>query len=178
MKPLLTLFIIFCLSTTAWTQNKLSFGLAIGAGPFHESVEGKDGVALSLPNIKLCHRVNEHWRMGLYIPGSLYKNSGKQRAFESFMFLGQYDVSKRFFVFGGIGLTQDAPAFYTVKDLKTAEFYSGFPSTSLGLGYAFWSKGGKRLELQYRFFYGTSNLPSTTRRAISNTLLLGLSFGD
>jgi|GEM_PF-5818120 len=175
MKHILTLSILL-LGIAAQAQNKFSIGVAAGAGQFQESVEKKGRIALTLPNLKVCYKLNDRWRMGIYVPGSLYKNNGKQRAFESFMLIGQYDVSSKFYVFGGIGVTQDAPAFYTVKNFKEAEFYSGFPSVALGMGYEIWRKDNKRIELQYRFFYGQSNLPTTTRTAISNSVLLGFSW--
>ncbi len=75
---------------------------------------------------------------------------------------------------GGIGLTFDAPAFYTINDPTEAGFYTGFPALSVATGYEVWRKNHFALDLQYRFFSGKSELSNDGERSgISNILLVG-----
>lgn len=78
---------------------------------------------------------------------------------------------------GGTGLTFNAPAFYTVKELQTAGFYSGIPAFSFATGYEVWQKGRFALDLQYRIFLGKSDLSNDGHRAgISNMLNFGFNW--
>lgn len=78
---------------------------------------------------------------------------------------------------GGVGLTFDAPAFYTVKDPKTAEFHIGLPALTAGTGYEIYRKGKFAIDLQYRFFYGQSNLSyNGFRKGFSNMFIVGFNW--
>lgn len=154
-------------------------GLGIGAGVL--SLNSNDTSTLTfsatLPNIKVGFMANSRLAILALLPGANYKHNGKPRGFEGLLLAGQYWVQDNWWLLGGAGLTFDAPAFYTVKDPKTADFYTGIPALSLASGYEIWHKERFALDIQYRLFFGTSNLPNNEqRRGISNTLVVGFNW--
>ena len=154
-------------------------GLGLGAGVLSLNTNDTLNVLFSttLPNIKIGHMVNKRLALLAILPGANYKYNGKDRGFEGFILAGQYWIKDKWWVLGGTGLTFDAPAFYTVKDPKTAGFYTGVPAFSFATGYEVWHKGRFALDLQYRIFLGKSNLPNNGQReGISNMFIVGFNW--
>ncbi len=111
------------------------------------------------------------------LPGSNYKHEGKNRGFEAIIIAGQYWIKDNWWMLGGTGLTFDAPAFYTVTDPKTAGFYTGIPAFTFITGYEVWQNGRFALDLQYRIFFGKSNLPNKGYRdGVSNMFIVGFNW--
>jgi hypothetical protein len=157
----------------------LFFGVGIGAGTLSLSLRDTTRLsfASTLPNVKLGYRFNQRWALLTLLPGANYSYQGKDRGFEGIMVSGQYWLKTNWWLMAATGMTFDAPAFYTVKDPKTAGFYIGFPAVSLATGYEIWHKGKWTMDLQYRFFYGKSNLPDNRyREGISNMFIAGFNW--
>lgn len=113
----------------------------------------------------------------IMLPGANYKHNKKDRGFEGVLIASQYWIKESWWVLGGVGLTFDAPAFYTVDDPSTAEFNSGYPAFSFATGYEFYQKGRFALDIQYRVFWGQANLPNNgNRKGISNMLIVGFNW--
>lgn len=166
---------------TGKSRNGFFFGMGLGAGALSLRVqdtasEQGSRLTLSLPNLKFGYMLNEKLGLCVILPGANYRYQGKDRGFESFTLAGQYFFRNRYWAMGGIGLTADMPAFYTVKDPKTAGFYFGAPSLTAAAGWELVAKKNFRLDAQYRFFYGKSTLPAGYRSGISNMLLLGINW--
>lgn len=187
MRLLFIFLLLIVLNTTnAQSQNKelfekKGFGIGLGVGAGVLSLSTNDTVnakfSTTLPNIKLGYMVNNRLALWLLLPGANYKYQGKARGFESFTIAAQYWVKNNWWVLGGAGLTFDAPAFYTVKDPKTAGFYTGLPSFSLATGYEIWHKGRFALDVQYRIFLGKSNIANGGHReGVSNMFILGFNW--
>jgi hypothetical protein len=154
-------------------------GVGVGAGALSLKANDTTTVEFSttLPNIKVGLMVNKRLELLLMLPGANYKYHNKDRGFEGFVIGGQYWTKNNWWVFGGAGLTFDAPAFYTVKDPKSAGFYTGFPALSFATGYEVWHKGKFALDLQYRIFIGTSSLPNNKQReGFSNMFIVGFNW--
>ena len=154
-------------------------GLGLGAGVLSLNSNDTLNVSFSktLPNIKVGYMVNKRLALLALLPGANYKYDGKDRGFEGFIIAGQYWIKGNLWVLCGTGLTFDAPAFYTVKDPKTAGFYTGIPAFSFATGYEVWHKGRFALDLQYRIFLGKSNLPNNGQReGISNMFIVGFNW--
>jgi hypothetical protein len=154
-------------------------GLGLGAGALTLNTNDTTNVSFSttLPNLKIGYMVNQRLALLALLPGANYKYNGKDRGFEGLIIAGQYWVKNNWWVLGGTGLTFDAPAFYTVKDPKTAEFNTGFPALTFATGYEVWHKGRFALDLQYRIFLGKSNLPNNGQReGISNMFIFGFNW--
>lgn len=131
----------------------------------------------SLPNIKIGYMINNRHALLALLSGAVYKYNGKDRGFEAFQIAAQYWIKDKWWVLGGIGLTFDAPAFYTVKDSKTVRFYTGLPAFTFATGYEIWHKGRFALDLQYRIFLGKSNLPNSGQReGVSNMFIVGFNW--
>ncbi|NOS94328.1 MAG: hypothetical protein HOP30_20635 [Cyclobacteriaceae bacterium] len=155
------------------------FGLGLGAGALslENNKSNSTTLSLSVPNIKVGYMITKSFALLATFPGAIYSYKGNDRGFEAFTLSGQYWVTERYWVACGMGLTFDAPAFYTIKDPATAEFYTGFPALLVATGYEIYRKGKFVLDIQYRFFYGQSNLSDgSVRTGISNMLLLGVNW--
>ncbi|MBK8056168.1 MAG: hypothetical protein IPK35_23570 [Saprospiraceae bacterium] len=155
------------------------FGVGLGAGALTLNTNDTTKVNFSttLPNIKVGFMASKKLALLALLPGANYKYNGKARGFEGVIIAGQYWVKDNWWVLGGTGLTFDAPAFYTVKDPKTAGFYTGLPSFTFATGYEIWKKGRFALDLQYRIFLGKSNLPNSGQReGISNMFIVGFNW--
>jgi hypothetical protein len=154
-------------------------GVGLGAGVLTLNTNDTTNVSFSttLPNIKIGYMVSQKLALLAVLPGANYKYNGKDRGFEGLIIAGQYWVKNNWWVLGGTGLTFDAPAFYTVKDPKTAEFNTGFPAFTFATGYEVWHKGRFALDLQYRIFLGKSNLPNNGQReGVSNMFIVGFNW--
>lgn len=154
-------------------------GIGLGAGVLSLNTNDTTNVAFSttLPNIKVGYMLNNRFSLLALLPGANYKYNGKNRGFEGLIIAGQYWLKENWWLLGGAGLTFDAPAFYTVKDPKTAEFYTGFPAFTLATGYEVWRKGRFALDLQYRIFLGKSNLSNNGHReGVSNMFIVGFNW--
>jgi hypothetical protein len=186
MLPKLCLFLLLQMFPSFLNaQNKtgerkgFSIGLGIGAGTLHLNTNDSltQAYSTSLPNLKIGYAVQANWSIFLQLPGANYRYAGKDRGFEAIMLSTQYWLKKNWWLHAGLGLSFDAAAFYTVKDPKTAAFYTGFPAFSVGSGYEIWHKGRFALDLQYRFFSGKSMLPDDGfRKGIANMLLIGFNW--
>ena len=181
------LFCVFFSNLKAQSnQNKniinrkgFTIGLGLGAGMLSLKVADTNQTAFSttLPNIKIGAMINKHFALLVMLPGANYKYYNKDRGFEAFTISGQYWAKERLWILAGMGLTFDAPAFYTVKDPKTAEFYTGFPAITAATGYEIWQGKNFALDVQYRFFVGQSNLSNSQKRqGMSNMFILGINW--
>lgn len=155
------------------------FGFGCGAGTLNIKLAdtSQSVFSFTLPNFKIGTMINNRLALVLMLPGGNYKYQDKDRGFEGFVISGQYWIKDNLWMLAGAGLTFDAPAFYTVKDPKTAGFYTGFPAISAAIGYEI-AQGKKfALDVQYRFFIGQSNLPGNRhRQGISNMFILGFNW--
>lgn len=161
---------------TTFQRNGFVFGLGLGAGNLTLNTNDTQSNAFSttLPNIKVGFMFGNKIAILALLPGANYKYKEKDRGFEGITLIAQYWVKERWWVMGGTGLTLDAPAFYTVKDPKTAEFNTGFPALTAGTGHEIYRKGKFDIDLQYRFFYGQSNLDNSDfRKGFSNMFIVG-----
>ncbi len=183
----LLLLVLFKASTFAQKQVEkkaidrkgVIVGLGLGAGTLTLNTHDTTQVSFSttIPNIKVGYMVNENIAILALLPGANYKYNKKDRGFEAFIIGSQYWFQNNWWVLGGVGLTFDAPAFYTVKDPKTAGFYTGFPAYTFATGFEVWHKGRFALDIQYRFFKGKSNLPNNGHReGFSNMFIVGFNW--
>jgi len=183
------IFTLFILANYTFAQKNLYknpverkglvMGVGLGAGALTLNTNDtiQTSFSTTLPNIKVGYMLTERLALLALLPGANYKYSGKDRGFEGVIIAGQYWIKDNWWVLGGTGLTFDAPAFYTVKDPKTAGFYTGFPAITFATGYEVWHKGRFSLDLQYRIFLGKSNLPdSGQREGVSNVFIIGLNW--
>lgn len=188
MRKILILTLIM-METTAFAQTKFEkkpverkgfvIGVGLGAGTLTLNTNDSTKVAFSttLPNIKVGCMLNERLALLALLPGANYKYNGKARGFEAVIIAGQYWVKDKWWILSGTGLTFDAPAFYTVKDPKTAGFYTGVPAFTFATGYEVYHKGKFAIDLQYRIFVGKSNLPNNgQRKGVSNMLIVSFNW--
>ena len=187
MRNLFIVAMIFLsLNTFSQTNNKKTverkgfiIGVGLGAGALSLNLNDTSKISFSttIPNIKVGYMINKRLALLALLPGANYKYRGEDRGFEALTIAGQYWLKDNWWILGGTGLTFDAPAFYTVKDPKTAQFYTGLPAMTFATGYEVWHKGKFALDLQYRIFKGKSNLPNNlNREGISNMLILGFNW--
>lgn len=156
-----------------------AIGVGVGAGTLTLSTNDtvQTNFSTTLPNIKVGYTINEHLALYMLLPGANYKYQNKDRGFEAIQFAGQYWFRDRWWVLGGAGISFDAPAFYTVKDPKTAEFNFGVPAFSVATGYEVWQKEKFALDVQYRIFVGKSSLPEGgVREGFSSMLIVGFNW--
>lgn len=180
----LTLLVNSTFAQTNTDKNQIErkgfvFGLGIGAGALslHTNGASNTSFSASLPNIRLGYMLNDRFALLALFPGATYQFEDKTRGFEALMLAGQYWIKDKWWVMGGTGLTFDAPAFYAVEDPQTAGFYTGFPALTFATGYEIWRKGRFTVDLQYRIFYGKSELPNNGQReGISNMFILGFNW--
>ena len=155
------------------------FGLGMGVGSLSLNTNDtlSNSITATLPNIKIGYMLSNRFALLALLPGANYKYKEKDRGYEGFLLSGQYWVKNNWWVLGGAGLTFDAPAFYTVDDPKTAEFYAGLPALTFSTGYEVWHKGKFALDLQYRLFYGKSSIANNGfREGVSNMLIVGFNW--
>ncbi len=160
-------------------RKGLVFGIGLGAGALTLNTTDTIQTTFSttLPNIKVGYMINKRLALLAFLPGANYRYKGKDRGFEGVIIAGQYWLKDNWWVLGGTGLTFDTPAFYTVKDPKTAGFYTGVPAFTFSTGYEIWQKGRFALDLQYRIFIGKSNLPNNGfREGVSNMFIVGFNW--
>lgn len=153
-------------------------GLGIGGGNLRLSTNDTitSKFCTTIPNIKIGYRLNQRIAFFALLPGANYKYQNIDRGFEGVDLAAQYWIKPNWWVMGGGGITFDAPAFYTVKDPKTAGFYTGFPSVVFGTGYEIWHKGRFAFDIQYRFFTGKSVLPNGNRSGMANLIIAGFNW--
>jgi hypothetical protein len=189
MKHFICIFFSLLISQLAISQGEVqpkpfvrkgfTFGLGIGAGTIKISKGFKTQTTFSatLPNIKIGYMLNQRVELLAYLPGATYKYAKKDRGFEGAILGLQFWEKENWWVMAGTGLTFDAAAFYTVKDPKKAGFYTGFPAITFATGLEIYHSKRFALDIQYRFFFGKSNLPNKFERVgISNMLLLGFNW--
>ena len=182
-------FILLIMANYSFSQTKsdkkpierkgfvMGFGLGAGVLTLNTNDTLCVNFSTTLPNIKLGYMLNNKLALLAMFPGANYKYNGKDRGFEAFQIAAQYWIKDNWWILGGTGLTFDAPAFYTVKDPKKAGFNTGFPSFSIGTGDEVWQKGRFTIDLQYRLFYGKSDLPNNgQRQGISNMFIVGFNW--
>ncbi len=185
------LFIFIAISLTNWMhaqskstgssfeRNGFIVGFGLGAGTL--TLLTNDTVSVnfssSLPNIKLGYMVTNRFAIAALLPGATYSYLGKDRSFEGIMATGQYWIKDKWWVLAGGGMTFDAPAFYTVKDPKTAGFHTGFPALTFATGYELYHHKKFAVDLQYRIFMGQAALPNNGKRqGLSNVFILGFNW--
>ena len=174
----------FCHARTDSSQISLPrkgffIGFSLGAGTLRLNTNDtvRNSVSTTLPNLKVGYHFSHRFSVLVLLPGANYTYQKKDRGFEALIFGAQYWPTERFWLLGGAGLTFDAAAFYTVKDPKTAGFYTGFPALTFGAGYQIWHKGRFSLDLQYRFFHGRSELPGNGfNTGMSNMMMVGFNW--
>jgi hypothetical protein len=155
------------------------FGVGLGAGALTLNTNDTTKVSFSttLPNIKVGYMINKKLALLTLLPGANYKYNGKDRGFEGVIIAGQYWLKHNWWLLSGTGLTFDAPAFYTVKDPKTAGFYTGVPAFTFATGYEIWHKGRFAIDLQYRLFLGKSKVSyNGYREGVSNMFIVGFNW--
>jgi len=178
MQKLLCLIILtanFAFAQSNFTNENFerkgfSFGLGVGAGilTLNSSANKLSKYSYSMPNMKIGYALNDQFSIMLTLPGASYKSEGKDRGFEGVVLSAQYWIKSELWINGG---------FYTVKDISSAEFYTGIPSVAIGTGYEIFKKGKFSIDLQYRLFLGKSNLLNgLTRTGISNMILIGFNW--
>ncbi len=155
----------------------IGFGLGAGALTLNTNDTVQTAFSATLPNIKVGYMVNQRLAMLVSFPGATYSYNGKDRGFEGVIISAQYWLKSNWWVLGGVGLTFDAPAFYTVEDFKTAAFYIGIPAFTFSAGCEVYRKGRFALDLQYRAFVGKSALPNNgSREGFSNMFIIGFNW--
>lgn len=164
--------------TDDFVRKGFVFGVGVGGGTLlvKDANINKTFSSPTLPNFKIGYMVNQKLEAILYLPGGVYQLAGKDRGFEAFQLGAQYWLHNKWWAMAAAGPTFDAPAFYTVKEPSKAKFYTGFPSLSVSTGYEIWRRGRFALDVQYRFFYGKSNVEGAHREGVSNMILLGFNW--
>lgn len=160
-------------------RKGFTFGMGVGAGSLSLNTNDTCTTAFtfSVPNLKIGYILNPRLAIQLMLPGATYRYQGKDRGFEAMILGCQYWPVDRCWIQGGVGLTFDAPAFYTVSDADQAKFYSGFPAFTLATGYEIWRRGTCAFDIQYRFFYGKSELDAGVQRSgMSHVILFGVNW--
>lgn len=186
-KPLLVVLCLLGGVSGAFAQNNTQtmdrkgflIGFGIGAGALH--LQTNDTItnrfSTTIPNLKLGWVLNSKIAVEGLLTRASYRYQDKDRGFESLQLAVQYWPNEQWWLLAGTGVTFDLPAFYTLKKLDTTNFYTGLPSLSLAAGYELYHRGKFALDLQYRFFYGRSNLPDDGyRKGFSNMLIVGFNW--
>jgi len=185
----ITILLLCFLSLSSYTQAEqprfqrkgFSFGFAIGCGSVTLNQNNLDNsltqFSLSLPNIKIGYAFSDRLAIFATLPGATYQEQGLTRGFEGVLFTTQYWLIDHWWVSGGVGLTFDAPAFYTVENFEEAKFYGGAPSVSLGTGYEIYRRKRFSIDLQYRIFYGQVELMNDNMKSgVSNMVMFGFNW--
>lgn len=152
-------------------------GMAFGGGTIHLSTgsDSKREPVLSIPNFKIGYWVNTKTSVHFLMPGAVYNLKASDRIFEAFQIGASRWITPRWWVLAATGLTFDAGAFYTVDKFSQIKANTGLPSLSLGTGWELWSHKRYGLDIQYRYFYGRSNLEQDQHRVgQAHVILIGL----
>jgi hypothetical protein len=160
-------------------RKGIVFGIGLGAGALTLNTNDTAQITFSttIPNLKIGYMLNKRFALLALLPGANYKYNGKDRGFEGLILAGQFWLKDKWWILGGTGLTFDAPAFYTVKDPKTADYYTGVPAITFATGYEIWHKGRFAIDLQYRIFLGKANLQNNLQReGVSNMFIVGFNW--
>lgn len=155
-----------------------TFGLGVGIGSLNLSdvEENKVLLATTLPNLRFGYFLNHQFAIQLLLPGSIYKKDETTRGFEAALISGQYWMTKKWWVMAGIGLTIDAPVFWSV-DPDNVEFNFGIPAATLAVGHELWNSNRFAIDIQYRYFYGQAKLENELKRTgMSNMIILGFNW--
>jgi hypothetical protein len=170
----------FLLNQSLWAQqspafpsNEFSLGVGYGSIQGLHSDNLPKAAALSLPNLQYMRRIHARWAVGLTLPGAIYKKNNLTRGWEGVVLTGKYFLNKGWFTTAGVGITLDAPAFWTVKNPSQATFYSGAPAALLAVGKTIYANPYVRVDLHYRFFYGQVNASPSLYAGISHQCILG-----
>ena len=161
------------------TKEGFFFGVGVGGGLLSLTTNDTLNTSFSttIPNIKLGYFLTDKLAVISLLPGATYKYNQQSRGFEAFQIGAQFWIKEKWWILVSVGLTFDAPAFYTVKDPKTAKFYVGFPAISIASAYEIWHKNKFSLDLQYRFFYGNTEIQNDGKRSgFANMLILGFNW--
>jgi hypothetical protein len=177
--------ILICCASSFYAQSQehnsferkgFTFGLSTGAGILTLSTDNrvKTTFTISLPNLRIGYMANQNLAIQLWIPGALYKLNGKDRSFEGLIISGQYWLKDKWWALGGIGMTLDAPAFWTVENTETADFNIGFPALALATGYEIWRIKNFAIDIQYHIYAGQAKLETGKKRqSISHVFSIG-----
>lgn len=165
--------------TNSVNRKGLTVGFSVGGGllTMSENDQLHSRATTTLPNLRIGYMLNEKLAIQLLLPSSVYKAEDKQRGFEGVLLSGQYWIKDGVWLLGGLGMTLDAPAFWTVEDPATAEFNVGFPAIALAAGYELWSRKNFVIDAQYRIFAGQAQLSDGgSRKGVSNMLSIGFNW--
>lgn len=160
---------------TAYHKGWL-LGVAFGGGNIRlkTKAENKHEAVLSLPNLKIGYWLNKKTSVHFLMPGAVYNLKSTDRIFEAFQVGASRWITPKWWVLAATGLTFDAGAFYTVDKLSQIQANTGLPSFSVGTGLELWSHKKYGIDLQYRYFYGRSNLENGDHRTgQAHVVLLG-----
>ncbi len=160
-------------------RHGFTFGLSAGAGTLTLSRNDTVNIAFAttLPNLRIGYMLNQKFAVQLLLPGSLYTHQGKARGFEGVLITGQYWVKDKWWVLGGAGMALDAPAFWTIKDPKDADFHVGFPALTFATGYEVLRKGNFTIDVQYRIYAGQANLGNGGKlQGVTNMFSVGFNW--
>jgi hypothetical protein len=188
MKFYLLLFIGILLNAnlTAQTKNQREKRFII------EIAQGVSNLNINFPNKsqnsnhlalgwKLGYMINT--KFGLVLNGAVsiyeYDLSDRKRLrdFGGLFASGQYFVSDKIWILGGLGIGTDAPVFFDLKPENEIEtkYYSGYGAIS-SVGYELFRFKKFAIDLQARFNYSNVKLPIGDTNGLSSALLLGISF--
>lgn len=189
MKALINLILILVVVETLYSQNVdnqntflrkgFTFGFSVGAGILSLSTNDTLNTVFTatLPNLRIGYMTNERLALQILLPGSPYQYSGKSRGFEGILCSGQYWLQKKWWILGGVGITLDAPAFWTMKNPDEENFYTGFPAIALATGFEIWQRKNFAIDMQYRIYTGQVKLENNgKKRGLSNMLSMGLNW--
>jgi len=160
-------------------RKGLTYGFSVGAGALTLSDMESESttIAATFPNIRIGYMLNDQLALQFLLPGSPYDNNGKTRGFEGIVLSGQYWFIDKAWILGGMGVALDAPAFWTVTDPSTENFYAGFPALTFATGYELLQGKKFTVDLQYRIFAGQVELENSAKQqGISNMFSVGLNW--
>lgn len=166
-------------NSTANIRKGLTIGIGVGLGKLKLVEDNKTtrSTTITLPNLRIGYFVNENIALQLLLPSAPYRSENTTRSFEGIMLSCQYWIRTHWWIQNGIGVTMDAPAFWTVHDLEIVQFNFGIPSFSFATGYELWTKRNFAIDIQYRVHFGKANSgESDILKGMSNMIILGFSF--
>lgn len=163
--------------TEQFRRHGFTFGVSAGAGYLSVKTNGtaSTGLAATIPNFRIGYMIHDRLAVQLLQPGSPYRYQNTDRVYEGFLLSGQYWLLDRLWLQGGVGVTFDAPAFWTLPGLKNPAFNFGLPAFSLATGYEIFRWKNYTLDAYYRFYYGKAELEGGGERTgVSHMLAFGL----